>query len=298
MSRLRLKHKSGFTLVELLVVIAIIGILVALLLPAVQKAREAARRTECINNLKQIGLGLITHEDALRAYPMGRNTNDPMSVSWAFRILPFVEEKAVFDAYDENFRVDAIENAAAMRTPIPSYFCPSRRGPVADRNFDNDAQPSVVLGVAAGGDYAANAGSDYHYTPDEGEFDKTEAGPIFTRSKVRSRAVTDGLSKTFGVGGRNIPPEDPEVEIALRHFWQGDCAFLAGDTSWGIFADTSRGLASGVDFDRTKYGSEHDGVVGFVFLDGHVQMVGVDADLDQLRNLCVIGDGMITNTDL
>lgn len=292
------QRKVGFTLVELLVVIAMIGILVALLLPAVQKAREAGRRTECVNNLKQIGLGVIMHEEALRVYPMGRNARDPMGVSWAFRITPFIEERSVFDAYDENFRVDAIENAGAMRTPISSYFCPSHRAPDADRNFDNDNRPALVLGVAAGGDYAANAGTDFHYMPDEGEFDETVAGPIFTFSKVKARTVTDGLSKTFGIGERNIPPADPDVDIELRHLAQGDCAFLAGDTSWGIFADTSRGLANGVDYSRQKYGSRHDQVVGFVFLDGHVQMVSVDADLDQLRNLCVIGDGMVTSTDL
>ena len=128
--------RVAFTLVELLVVIAIIAILVGLLLPAVNAAREAARRTQCQNHMKQIGLAVIMYHDAGGNYPQGRNTRHQMGVSWAFRLLPFLEEQSIHDAYDEAYRVDAEENAVAMRTPVSSYFCPSRRAPVSNRNFD------------------------------------------------------------------------------------------------------------------------------------------------------------------
>ncbi len=281
----------GFTLVELLVVIAIIGILVALLLPAVQAAREAARRTECQNNMKQLGLAIVNYHDTKKNFPSGRDTTDQFGVSWAFRLLPFMEEQAIHDAFRTGMRVDAEENSLAMRTPVSGYFCPSRRSPATDRNFDNNDSPPLVTKVAAGGDYAANAGTFYNYRAGD-RLDRTQAGPIFTFSKVRARQVTDGLSKTFAVGERHIPPPDPDVPPEMTDYWQGDCAFLAADTPRGIFADTQRGLAnSRNDRDNEKYGSAHNGVTLFVFLDGHVESLSNDTDLDALRFYCSIGDG-------
>src|SRR6476659_7135184 len=152
--------RTGFTLVELLVVIAIIGILVAFLLPAVQAAREASRRSQCQNNLKQIGLAVQNHHDARRAFPMGRNRMDQFAVSWAFFILPYLEETAVYNSWNPKVEVFKPENDAAMRTPIEAYACPSRRRAAADRNFDNNNQapPAKDLGVATLCDYSANAG--------------------------------------------------------------------------------------------------------------------------------------------
>jgi prepilin-type N-terminal cleavage/methylation domain-containing protein len=291
MNREGVNYRHAFTLVELLVVIAIIGVLVALLLPAVQAAREAARRTQCINNLKQVGLSVSVHHDARKTFPQGRNTRDPMGVSWAFRLLPYLEERAIHDAYDATKRVDDDANATAMRSAVSTYFCPSRRAPSDDRNFDNDDTAPRVMGQAAGGDFAANAGTYFNYDQAD-HMDRTQAGPIFTFSKVRARHVTDGISKTFAVGERHIPPPDDRVQAEMVHYWQGDCAFFAADTPWGIFADTQRGLANtSRDMNRTKYGSEHDGITMFVFLDGHVDPIDNDTDLDTLRYYCSIGDG-------
>src|SRR5262245_11004771 len=153
--------RIGFTLVELLVVIAIIGILVALLLPAIQAAREAARRTECTNHLKQIGVALQVYHDTYKAFPMGRERMDQYGVSWAFRILPQLEEQAVYASFDKSKRVDDEANARAMRTAIDGYACPSRRQAAANRNFDNNDTPPVVKDAGTLGDYAANAGHEY-----------------------------------------------------------------------------------------------------------------------------------------
>ena len=153
-------HKpSGFTLIELLVVIAIIGVLVGLLLPAVQQAREAARRLSCVNHLKQIGLAVSLHADTQKHFPSGRKTRDPYDVSWAFRLLPFLEQTQIFDARNPDTTVPCWDpsNSTAFRTPVDTFYCPSRRSPAADRNFDNNNQPPVAsgIGVAAGGDYVA-----------------------------------------------------------------------------------------------------------------------------------------------
>src|SRR5262245_4425854 len=104
-----IESDRGFTLVELLVVIAIIGVLVALLLPAIQAAREAARRSQCANNLKQLGLAVQLHHDAKRAFPTGRNSTDTRSVSWAYYCLPYMEQQAMFQAYRPSFNVFALE---------------------------------------------------------------------------------------------------------------------------------------------------------------------------------------------
>lgn len=292
-NRLKKQIGSAFTLVELLVVIAIIGILVSLLLPAVNAAREAARRTQCQNNLRQIGLSVVVYEEALKTYPQGRNSRDQFGVSWGFRLLPYVEEQAIHDAHQPEFRVDDERNAIAMRSPVSTFFCPSRRPPRADRNFDNNDSAPLVMGAAAGGDYAANAGLYYHYFVDENfPLDRRIAGPIFTFSNIRSRQVTDGASKTFAIGERHVPPPDTSRPQNMIHYHQGDCAFFAGDTPRGIFADTRGGLAnSWRDMSDEKYGSEHPSVTLFVFLDGHAESLSNDTDLDTLRWYCSIGAG-------
>ncbi len=294
-SRVRPRRFAGFTLVELLVVIAIIGTLVGLLLPAVQSAREAGRRMSCTNNLKQVGLAIATYTDARRAFPSGRNTRDNLGVSWSFRLLPFMEQNTIHDAYVSTARAEDPQNAVAMRSPVPTFFCASRRAPCKDRNFDNNNNPPSpdMQGVAAGGDYAANAGSYFNYAIVEGAtLDPKRAGPIFTFSNIKPQQVTDGLSKTFAIGERHIPPPNPEDAPAVVQYGQGDTAFFPADTPHTQFRDTSRGLADGpTDTSNLKFGSLHPGICNFVFLDGHVEAIPVETERTLLRWYCTIGDG-------
>jgi prepilin-type processing-associated H-X9-DG protein/prepilin-type N-terminal cleavage/methylation domain-containing protein len=306
---------SAFTLVELLVVIAIIGVLIGLLLPAVQAAREAARRSSCTNNLKQVGLAVANHEGVKKVFPKGRDTRSPGGVqegdpprlreaySWAFRLLPFMEQQSIFDAYVPNAKVYDAANSRAMRTPVAGYYCPSRRAPASDRNFDdnNGVPPSGGTGVAAGGDYAANAGAYYTYSSaDTYEGDEAAdprnvalyAGPIHTFSRIKAAQVTDGLSKTFAIGERHIPPPQTSWAADMVHYNQGDTAFFAADTPATQFRDTLRGLASFPDDTSSrKFGSRHPGTTNFVFLDGHVEAISNETDSDVLRWYCTIADG-------
>ena len=134
------RHRRGFTLVELLVVIAIIGILVALLLPAIQAAREAARRTQCTNNLKQIGLAMQMHHDTFKVLPYGHkipappynNNQDFGEATWIFAILPYMELTAVYDMADPRFGFGSAapapsttNNAPVVRERLPPFECPS-----------------------------------------------------------------------------------------------------------------------------------------------------------------------------
>ena len=265
--------RTGFTLVELLVVIAIIGILVAFLLPAVQAAREASRRSQCQNNLKQIGLAVQNHHDAKRVFPMGRNGFDQKAVSWAFFILPYMEETAIYNAWDSNAKVFDPTNDATMRTPIEAYACPSRRRAAADRNFDNNnaAPPADAIGVATLADYSANAGIKLMtgMTNDEnsggvfGNYSRTVAGPIFSGSHISARQVEDGLSKTIAIGERHLPPVPPAHRRSMKDYAIGDTAAIPGDTpnttfrccgttAWQPASTTRTGKVRQLPFERRR----------------------------------------------
>jgi prepilin-type N-terminal cleavage/methylation domain-containing protein len=308
--------RTGFTLVELLVVIAIIGILVAFLLPAVQAAREASRRSQCQNNLKQIGLAVQNHHDAKRVFPMGRNGFDQKAVSWAFFILPYIEETAIYNAWDSHSLVYDTSNDATMRTPIEAYACPSRRRAAADRNFDNNnaAPPANAIGVATLADYSANAGIKLltGMTSDEnsggvfGNYSRIVAGPIFSGSHISARQVEDGLSKTIAIGERHLPPVPDGTPDNMKDYVIGDTAAIPGDTPHTTFRctgcsgdDQKDGLATSLDDpDRNKFGSSHSsGVVECVFLDGHVAGLHRDMAVAVLKALSTIGGGEVAAED-
>lgn len=325
-----MRKNHAFTLVELLVVIAIIGILVALLLPAIQAAREAARRNQCVNNLKQQGLALQMHHDVKKVLPQGRSgttpgpgtATAPLGVSWAFQLLPYMEQNAIYDSLVNTARVDDILNARAMRTPVDTFVCPSRRSPAeaGTRDFDNDDQAPADehRGVAAGGDYAGNAGVDrgYQKNSDETSERALQEGVIYTFSKVQLRYVTDGTATTFAIGEKYIPTEDElRMEPAAfdenrLHYMQGDTAFFAADNIESIMAGTECGLAPRNPFFtqaaqppelealncephelKEQFGSQHPSICNFVFLDGHVQGLSTDVDLVMLRRMSTIADG-------
>ena len=169
---MRLRRSGGFTLVELLVVIAIIGILVALLLPAIQAAREAARRTQCVNNLKQIGIAIQNHHDTYKRIPNSRRTFD--YITWAAELWPFIEEGNIAVAWDRTRRYyDQKEHVRTAQIPI--YLCPTRRGPPAvSISGDNDQGSESGQNVpGALSDYACNTGDTPQSTPNASENDNT-----------------------------------------------------------------------------------------------------------------------------
>jgi len=209
-----IRPHRGFTLVELLVVIAIIGVLVALLLPAVQSAREASRRTQCMNNLRQIGLALHTYHDTFRVFPPsylnvpGGSPNmgppDPdngdAGPGWTalMLILPQMEQANLYNAFDLNTPAWSSKNATLAQTTVPAYICPSaNHHPKTYRIIDDSAK---TLATFARGHYVANAGRLDVWDEPAADLSRIADGPFYRNSRTRMADITDGLSNTVFFG--------------------------------------------------------------------------------------------------
>jgi len=207
-------RRRGFTLVELLVVIAIIGGLVGLLLPAVQAARESARRVHCGNSLRQIGIAMHAFVDGRRHFPSGyladtaspsrdADTFDALpGTGWGLAIAPFLEEAAVTAAYDPGVGVAGVANRPIVSRRLTTFLCPSSTG-LRDAFTVLDAsgaahESGAMLGRS---DYVANAGHDdpWDGTP-RVDWRGVANGPLYRNSRLRPAEVLDGLSKTVFVG--------------------------------------------------------------------------------------------------
>jgi prepilin-type N-terminal cleavage/methylation domain-containing protein len=204
--------RPGFTLVELLVVIAIIGILVGLLLPAVQAARESARRLQSQNNLKQIGLAIHGYEAALRTIPSGyiadiasaaanpQTFDAPPGWAWGALLLPYLEQQPLHAQLDFSLPCWHPKNTALVKTRIPTFLNP---GAV---NFEGDTAITDAAGhfLASFGrsHYVANSGQDeaWGYAPPLKDWRSVATGPMYRNSRVRFADVTDGLSNSIFVG--------------------------------------------------------------------------------------------------
>ena len=297
---MRIDTNRGFTLVELLVVIAIIAILIALLLPAVQAARDAARRTQNSNNLKQIELALQSYEDIWGAYPVLRFEGNAYSVSWSFRLLPYLEQQAMFDSHNHRRPAYDPVNSPSMRSPVSVFVNPMRRVPVADRPFDNNGGKPLVRTGGAAGDYAGNRGAPISQGGGQGvppwsKFDPTIHGPLLDRIPVRMVAVSDGTSLTFAVGDRWIPLSGHGTKGSGESqdtTFYSDTAFFAADSPYLIGRGIEGGFPVGqLDPSGDKFGAPYGSLTAFTFFDGHVTWLSHSMSLTVYQSLSIIGDG-------
>ena len=259
----------GFTLVELLVVIAIIGILVALLLPAVQSAREAARRSHCQNNLKQMALAVHGFHDVNKVFPDGGGGGADWS--WAVLSLPFVEGSNVHELFDLDKTYLAPRNLIAMTTLLPLYQCPSAPPNEVVTGYslipgDDDIAETNYLAIATHRNVAQAV-------------DLKGSGIMFPLSKVKIRHVTDGLSKTLLISEADVAPRDPLLLAYPAYCTSGnsDCPFGFG---WCLYtmATTYYGINSQPEYMKAGIQSWHPGGAHFAFGDGHVAMLLQDID--------------------
>jgi prepilin-type N-terminal cleavage/methylation domain-containing protein/prepilin-type processing-associated H-X9-DG protein len=318
----------GFTLVELLVVIAIIGILVALLLPAIQAAREAARRTQCINNLKQQGLAAHNYHDSRKHLPPARIVDH--QATWLYLILPYIENVALGARWDIS-KGDFFDQPRDVRTAIiQEYLCPSQahEALTIGRAMQNvsghshsGADESGNIYYASVADYMGSMSSscaitrkaialsstvdiahkvdgaivpvkpgNYTQTPGTGGSANYPQGVASYKSHVTLGKVSDGTSKTLMFG-----------EISKRRA-DGFQAFN-GDNASSLFVGQDRPLAPNPEptpdqpptdyLNKVSFGSSHSGVVQFAMCDGSVQSISRDIDPTILDRMAWRNDGEV-----
>ncbi len=275
----RTRKAGGFTLVELLVVIAIIGILIALLLPAVQAAREAARRMQCTNNLKQIGLAMHTYHDALRIFPPGCVLSS-RGHTWYTFILPFMEQRSLYDALDprgQQIPASSPSGDNPLKTQLGVFRCPSDSGEAVNSWFGNYPTANYVVSRTM-----FNAPGNSMKWP----------------LCIRMARITDGLSNTFLVSERGL------FERSTGGIWSGWIT-TAGAFSFSstrpintpyMPLDEPVTVAPGGDnwYSRLTVTSQHPGGANFAFCDGSVHFISENIETNP--NLTQMGQGDFTSS--
>ena len=314
---------TGFTLIELLVVIAIVGVLVAILLPAVQAARESARRMQCANNLKQIGLACLNHHDAYGGLPTGGSgvavgrtwaaagipaKLNSQTWSWAYQILSFLEATSIYENANDDF---------VAATPIGPYFCPTRRPPTAIAGGYWASYPSKLRAQT---DYAGNAGSSTsEQDPWSGRYGNGKDGVIVKQELpiVRLRHITDGTSKTLLVGEKRMnaswctTDQQPDDNDGYVGGFQDDVVRWGTANPIGVseplvpaadvFGPQSSSAPGAVNpFWPTswQFGSSHPGIAQFVLCDGSVQAIAFTIDPTTFQRWAVRNDGQTSETSM
>ncbi|MGI9457805.1 MAG: DUF1559 domain-containing protein [Aeoliella sp.] len=288
---------GGFTLVELLVVIAIIGILLGLLLPAVQAAREASRRSQCKNNLKQIGLALQNYHGHFGQFPSGAHLHDTQmqpSISWRVMILPLIDQVAMYEEIKPLANGGA-SNWEASKRIVDGYICPSTEQPVSNGAFEIPSNYAGVSGAFRGEelvDLETNSCGDIYTN-----------GIFYPTSRTRIAKITDGTSHTLAVGERLYN---------FRHWMDGAARLGSSPTlraSRLICVGASKNIRFPINADPNEFGyfrgdnqapdgadksillndlyfsSEHPGGAQFVFADGSIQFLKEDMDFTIYQDL-------------
>ena len=316
MLRSQNQGRLGFTLIELLVVIAIIAILIALLVPAVQKVREAAARTQCANNLKQMGIAAHSYHDTYKTLPYSRA--DPGD-TWAVLIMPYIEQQALYNKWDRKSLSYYNQTNEARETQVAVYLCPTRRSVgtpprlsiLGDDNNGTIPPPGNVPGAL--GDYYCNAGDpqsgdpvitttrlDYH----PGNVSATEVpsnGTCWRKGyPMRMAMITDGVSNTFLYGEKHIPMTNMSLTPPRGFGYPPDTAFYNGDRAGFARAGVGAAMAKGPETTSTStiYGSWHPGICQFVMGDGSVKAIMTSIDLTNLGRLARRNDGQVISISL
>jgi prepilin-type N-terminal cleavage/methylation domain-containing protein len=288
----------AFTLIELLVVIAIIAILMALLLPAIQKVREAANKMSCGNNLKQLGLACHNYELNNATLPYARSGGGQNRHTWAVLLLPYLEQDNMHKAWKTPItgvnQTDGYNNMTSTpmqpicQTGLKVLFCPSRRSPPQLIDFDGPGR-GTAHGSAA--DYAACTGDGTN----DGTFQVGMIPIVVSGSHMRGirfATVLDGLSNTFLIGEKHVARADIG-NLNTAHIRDGVIWSGGEQGAFARRAGPSNPLALDMDtVYNNQFGSYHPGIVQFVFGDGSVRSVKTSVPGTTLRLLANVRDGL------
>jgi prepilin-type N-terminal cleavage/methylation domain-containing protein len=311
--------RRAFTLIELLVVIAIIGVLVALLLPAVQAAREAARRTSCINKLKQATLAAINYQDARRHFPpaaAATPASNSRTYSYVAVLLPYFEEASLHELVDTNFTWNHTANQTARLMPLPALKCPSQGAselmlthmPGSSGNLvesDLAVHYRAVMGAKLG-DCPLDSGDIYTVDCDL----NTSAGHVATNGimyydvpgklcRTQPKHITDGLSKTFLLGEMSWDAGGHRSWIVGR---EGGIVYSGANMRYSLHYGAARVQpgtgAIVVDRNDISFGSKHPGGAHFSKADGSVQFVSENTAIEVLRRAASRAGGEATGEEI
>lgn len=289
--------RSGFTLVELLVVIAIVGILVSLLLPAIQSVREAGRRTVCLNNIRQSTLGLLNFESSHGNLPAGitevASQNVLGGATWMLRILPFIEQNPLWQRSQKDYLLHPIpfRSHEGMQTLVQSYICPS--------DYLNSELHFTHEGLlVANTDYLGVSGTNF----------RNNDGIFVSGIKTRFRDIRDGQSNTFLLGER-----PPSTDYWYGWWYaSGQTGDSTGDATLGVaelrpsseidvyLKDCDNGPyrfgpSSGRQCDTLHFWSHHPGGGGFSLADGSVKFISYDTSDDVMQSLATRSGGDVNS---
>jgi prepilin-type N-terminal cleavage/methylation domain-containing protein len=286
-------RRRGFTLIELLVVIAIIAILIGLLLPAVQQIRESAARTQCMNNLKQIGLGFHSHHDSFKYFPNAGsdgpdrdccNASTRVGWTWMYHLTPFIEQGNVYRLTPDS---------AVAQTAIPLYYCPSRRQPTL---YSNGGR----------GDYGGNGGLNMASEGRQGVLVRQWRSPGPSRpvnapveQRRRLADITDGASNTLLVAEKQVHftvlgTAGGDNEPWNNSGWDQDHVRFGEAVPE---PDDKHPTNKSPTFWSVRFGGPHPGVFTAAMADGSVRAIAYGIDADNWRRLCLINDGEVITAE-
>ncbi|TWT32963.1 DUF1559 domain-containing protein [Blastopirellula retiformator] len=284
-------RRAGFTLVELLVVIAIIGVLIALLLPAVQQAREAARRMSCTNQLKQLGLALHNYHDTTKSFPYG-SRGSGNQVGWHVAILPFIEQGNLFDQMDMTVDFHAGVNAPFRETRMEPFLCPSSPSEKADDNSAHFTTHYYGVMGPTGTNPASGTAYQENTSGSHGGFSKEGAWSHDEVHKMRD--ITDGTSNTFFLGeiswtqrNGNATRYRPWSRGGRTNNFMAPCKNVAQPINADFIAL----------FNDMSYGSNHPGGCMFALGDASVRFVAETVNYDTLLSMASCGGGETATLD-
>ena len=320
MRRSKFKNRA-FTLIELLVVIAIIAVLIALLLPAVQQAREAARRTQCKNNLKQFGLALHNYHDTLRVFPPGQlwQTNSiatgqwdtNMGPGWRVHLLPYIDQAPLYQQWNQNVGILNAANVPIASAKLPAFWCPSDVGASAGNPYTN-GQNLLLSRCSYAGNGNSTSGSNTTYS----NVGVTK-GVFGHNSNCNIATISDGTSNTvmcweIRAGWNGSDPRGVFCSGRIGSGMTGQCSNLRntgdcyginegnhtnGDDAWGPadYNNTTIGMGgfSGGD-GQAGPKSQHVGGVHALMADGAVKFISQNLDGNVHNSICTVAGGEVT----